>query len=264
MMTNLYKTCTSVVLLLAVIFAGCDDKEDSSPLANQTVYGKSIKIGEGTAHSWATFDEEGNPATVGVSISEKAIQTLPQHDGSGGHGHIIYYEMELPEEIKSQTPFQHMVVDWNPMGHPPALYELPHFDAHFYMISSEERKAIGDEASDPKIMMTPAEEYLPADYIDVQVNVPQMGKHWVDRYSPELNGQKFTQTMIYGSYDGRVIFYEPMFTLEYLQSKRTYTYELKQPDDFQQKGLYYPTRYSFRYDEQKKEYVVSLDDMKLR
>jgi hypothetical protein len=63
-----------------VLFSGCHDKEDkSSPLANQTVYGKSIKIGEGTAYSWATFDEEGNPAAVGVCISEKAIKTILLH-----------------------------------------------------------------------------------------------------------------------------------------------------------------------------------------
>ncbi|MBX0333595.1 DUF5602 domain-containing protein [Pontibacter sp. HSC-14F20] len=253
------------MLSLVLLLSGCDDhKEESSPLANQTVYGKRISVGEGTAYSWATFDADGNPAAVGVNISESAVSTLPQEDDSHGHGHMIYYEMELPEEITRQTPFNHIVMDWNPMGHPPALYELPHFDAHFYMISSDERKAIGDEASDPKLVMTPAPRFLPADYIDVQVNVPQMGKHWVDRYSPELKGEEFTQTMIYGSYDGRVIFFEPMYTVEYLQSKPDDTFELKQPEEFQLKNLYYPTRYGFRYDADKQEYVIWLDNMQLK
>ncbi|MBF8964736.1 DUF5602 domain-containing protein [Pontibacter sp. FD36] len=255
----------SFMLSLVMLLSGCNDHDnETSPLANQTIHGKTIHVGEGTAYSWATFDEAGNPAAVGVRISEQAVNTLPQQDNSEGHGHMIYYEMELPEEIMQQTPFKHIVMDWNPMGHPPALYELPHFDAHFYMISSAERKAIGDEASDPKLMIEPAPRYLPADYIDVQVNVPQMGKHWVDRYSPELNGEKFTQTMIYGSYDGRVIFFEPMYTVEYLQSKPDDTFDLKQPEEFQQKGLYYPTRYGFRYDAEKKEYVIWLDNMQLK
>ncbi|WP_018476875.1 DUF5602 domain-containing protein [Pontibacter roseus] len=251
-------------LSLALLLVGCNTDEDETPLANRTVYGKCIQVGEGTAHTWATFDADGNPAAMGVSVSETAIKSLPQHDGSDGHGHMIYYEMELPDEIKRQTPFKHVVMDWNPMGHPPALYELPHFDAHFYMISSEERKAIGDEVSDPKIQEAPAARFLPTDYIDVQVNVPQMGKHWVDRHSPELNGQTFTQTMIYGSYNGKVIFYEPMYTLEYFLTKPDDAFELKQPADFQQKGLYYPTGYSFWYDAQKKEYNVSIDKLQLK
>jgi hypothetical protein len=29
-----------------------------------------------------------------------------------------------------------------------------------------------------------------------------MGVHWIDPKSPEFNGGKFTQTFIFGSYDG--------------------------------------------------------------
>ncbi len=48
--------------------------------------------------------------------------------------------------------------------------------------------------------------------------VPQMGAHWVDVTSPELNGSTFAQTFIYGSYDGQVNFYEPMITLDFLKN----------------------------------------------
>ncbi len=37
---------------------------------------------------------------------------------------------------------------------------------------------------------------------------------------PEFRKQLFRKTFIYGSYDGRVIFYEPMVSMAYLEEKR--------------------------------------------
>ena len=48
-----------------------------------------------------------------------------------------------------------------------------------------------------------------------------MGAHWLDITSPELNQENpksFTQTFIYGSYDGKVIFMEPMITKAFMDS----------------------------------------------
>lgn len=253
---------------LAVSFlaftTACDNEEDTNPLANKTLYGKSVAMGDGTGRTWATFDVNGKPLEVGVSISEEAVKSLPQDDHSNYEGHIIYYEMELPAELKQHTPFNHVVVDWNPMGHPPEIYQVPHFDAHFYMITSEERKKIGPDNLDPKIKEIPDAKYLPADYIDINVNVPEMGKHWLDKFTPEFNGHLFNQTFIYGSYAGKVSFYEPMFTLEYLQTLPNDTYTLKQPADFLKRGLYYPTKYSIRYNKEKKEYNISIGEMELK
>ena len=48
-----------------------------------------------------------------------------------------------------------------------------------------------------------------------------MGVHWID---PEVAGvrraRQFTQTFIYGSWNGRLIFAEPMITKALLESRR--------------------------------------------
>lgn len=74
--------------------------------------------------------------------------------------------------------------------------------------------------------------------------VPTMGKHWVDVTSPELNPnnpQPFTQTFIYGSYDSKVVFYEPMITLDFLKTTANFERLIPQPAKVQQSG-YYPTK----------------------
>lgn len=263
---NLYSLC---MVALATLVSACNSDYDIDFATEKTIYGQSIPIGNGIARSWVTLDAAGAPTAVGLRLSKEALNGLPEHvmDMPGMEDPLmgmVYYEVDLPAEAKAKTPYNHIGVDWNPMGHPPGFYQLPHFDAHFYMITPAQQQQIGDEISDPRILDKPAANYLPADYIDAQVNVPLMGKHWFDKFSPELNGQKFTQSLIYGSYDGQVSFMEPMFTQEYLLSRPNDTFPIKQPADFQRKGLYYPTTYSIRYDSEAEEFVISLNDMKLK
>jgi len=107
------------------------------------------------------------------------------------------------------------MLDWNPHGHPPAhIYDKPHFDLHFYMTPETEVMRYMDST---KMMINPAADYLPANYIGANP-VPMMGKHWMDATSGELRGQPFTQTFLYGSYNGQVVFYEPMVTLDFLKN----------------------------------------------
>ena len=59
--------------------------------------------------------------------------------------------------------------------------------------------------------------------------------------SPELSGQLFKQTFIYGSYDGKVTFYEPMITEAFIKANPTFERAIPQPAKFQKPG-YYPTK----------------------
>jgi len=71
-----------------------------------------------------------------------------------------------------------------------------------------------------------------------------MGAHWVDVTSPELNPEHpalFTQTFIFGSYNGKVIFYEPMITHAFLKNTSEYERPIPQAAKFQKSG-YYPTK----------------------
>ena len=150
--------------------------------------------------------------------------------GGGGHEHYNSYILELP--ARHGTPYQFVELDWNPKGHG-GPYVAPHFDFHFYRISLAERNAI--DPSDPsyaeRAANLPATEEMPAGYAahhtlmgitPAQAVVPKMGLHWIDLSSPELppRNQPFTATFIVGSWDGRVIFDEPMITRAFILSQR--------------------------------------------
>ena len=100
-------------------------------------------------------------------------------------------------------------------------------------------------------------EFVPAGYIQTPGGVPQMGAHWVDPTSPELNGQPFTSTFIYGSYDGAFTFMEPMAAVSYLQSKPDTTMAVKLPSHYATPGAY-PTTYGVSFDAGAKEYRITL------
>ena len=224
-----------------------------------TFLGETKPLGNGVIRSWVTLDKQGNPSAIGVTFSEKALSGLP-HGEAGTE-----YLLSLPTQAQA-TAFNHIGLDWNASGHPPAgVYNVPHFDFHFYTITPEERERITAQGDDLlKANKQPPAEYMPSGYVLVPDSaIPRMGAHLANPQSPELHGQPFTRTFLYGNYDGRVIFYEPMITRAFLESKLSVTEYIKLPAKYSKPG-YYPTRYSVRYDPQSKEYTVSLEGMMLR
>lgn len=227
-------------------------------------FGDPVSMGQGTIRSWAKLDENDNLQALGVTLTEEALTGLPASMTPG----IIWKEFlaDLPAEAKEKTPFEHFGVNWNPEGHiPKKIYGVPHFDFHLYMITPEERDQITfrGEGMD-KIQKKPPAAYLPEGYIYAKKGEePGMGAHWVDSSAPELQGEPFTHTFIYGSYDGEVIFWEPMITKNFLKRHPDTTIKIKQPKRYPERG-YYPTTYSIRYDADRGEYAVSFGGMKRR
>jgi len=64
-----------------------------------------------------------------------------------------------------------------------------------------------------------------------------MGLHWLDIASPELNGAEFRYTLFYGSWDGRIIFDEPMITKALLESRETVDVTLPPAARYASEGL---------------------------
>ena len=151
------------------------------------------------------------------------------------------------------------------------------FDFHFYWISLQERNSIlpSDPAFATKARSVPTGDYVPPFYVvpgdPADVAVPQMGVHWSDVRSPELQGilghpdqyQPFTKTFIYGSWNGRFTFYEPMVTVEYLKSNPDFSRAIPVPAQYPEAG-YFPTSYKVTYDAQAKEYRVALTGLTWR
>jgi hypothetical protein len=231
------KTILTVALVATAMFS-CKKKDDVTKAGTFT--GSEVEVQHGKGWSWVKLNADGNPEQLGLSINDAAINSMPVGTGGGGtHTHDNSVVFPLHAAAKANTPFDHLGVDWNPNGHEPAgIYDKPHFDFHFYMITEGQQAAATDMT---KLETDPAADYLPANFIG-GAPVPQMGKHWIDVTSPELTGQvPFTQTFIYGSYDGKVTFLEPMITLDFLKATTTFVRPIPQPAKYKKEG-YYPTR----------------------
>ncbi|RYY52350.1 MAG: hypothetical protein EOO05_22005 [Chitinophagaceae bacterium] len=224
------------------IFSSCDKEDDHQAHAGE-YKGAEVMVHEGKAWSSVTLDDDGVPTAMTISIDDAAMNSVPIGTGSGGgHQHDNSVILPFHDDVKSVTPFKYIGLDYNPDGHEPAaVYGLPHFDFHYYLMDNAERLAIpAYEADSAKFKAFPAPDYLPVNYAPIPGGVPQMGTHWIDVTSPELAGQTFTQTFIYGTYNNNVTFYEPMITLAYLKTAPVFSRSIPQPAKVKESG-YYPT-----------------------
>lgn len=234
---------------------GCGDDNPTAPQP-QTITGETLAMGNGTARSWVTLDD-GKPVAVGVTFTASALTGLPAQ--------TTEFALSLPWQAAA-TSFDHIGLDWNPGGHPPpGIYNVEHFDMHFYTITERQRDVITATGPDTlKVLSLPSAAFRPQDYQPDTVGVPRMGLHWADPNSPEFNNQPFTRTFIYGSYDGEFIFWEPMITLAHLRTNPNESLPIKQPAQYPQANRFYPLRYSIRYNASTSEYTVALEELTLR
>jgi hypothetical protein len=232
-----------------VVLAACGD--DITTPATHEIDGPTVAVGNGTAQTYAIMGSDG-PVSIGIALNEAALSSLPDS--------MAMWTLALPSGV-SAAPFDHAELDWNPHGHEPvAIYGVPHFDFHFYTISSAAQMAIvgGPDTT------TVAAQYVPQDYASQVISVPMMGVHWADTLSAEFHGHPFDKTFIYGFYHGQMAFVEPMVTLAYLQSHPSFTGAVKQPAAFQASGRY-PLEYSVKYAPGKAAPIrVSLDSLTAR
>ncbi|MFN6964534.1 MAG: DUF5602 domain-containing protein [Pyrinomonadaceae bacterium] len=230
--------------------------------AERTLHGSVRTVGNGKMRSWVKVDDEKLTA-IGVTFTEDALKGLPPEPPPGAEGHE--YVFEIPEVGKG-SPFKHILVNWNPYGHPPAkVYDVGHFDFHFYLISDSERMAITAVGEDAARSNKPLPaELTPKGYVLAPDSaIPRMGSHWADVSSHEFHGSQFTKTFLFGSYDGKLIFLEPMITKAYLETRPNVVDDIKLPAKLPVPG-YYPTKYRVAYDAAKKEYTVALEATELR
>jgi hypothetical protein len=238
----------------ATILACSESTPSTAPIDRSgTFYGSTTTSMEaGYGRAYLTLDAAGAPTELGLAITESALVTLPATSAE--------YTFTLPSEA-SVTAYKHAVVNWVPAGHEPTPYLVPHLDVHFYMISAQARNAItsADPAYTTKLALQPPANYLPAGYV-MDMGMPRMGMHWLNPASPELNGQPFTSTYLYGSYDGKITFVEPMVAKSFLDSKPSL---VKRTVPLPQLGSttgYQATGYSVVFDEPKHEYRIALVD----
>lgn len=213
-----------------------------------TFKGPEMPLGNGYVRSWIRMNHLDQPDEIGVEITALALTGLPNH----------HEEVVLPLHHKAQavTPFDHIGFDYHPAGHPPpGIFNVQHFDVHFYMMNLEERMAIPavTAATLPLFNLAPPPAYMPVNYLP-GAPVPKMGKHWLP---PPPSFLPFTRVMLYGTYNGELKFVEPMATLTHLQSATGSSQAYTQPEKFAKAGNY-PTIYNVYKDNKKDSYHISL------
>lgn len=171
-----------------------------------------------------------------------------------GHEYIPYFPV-FPEKAAEKLKFKHIVTNWNPFGKspsssiqkfwiqtnktlqnlilvplecqpghgPPGVYNVPHFDMHFYLISNKERNGcvlapldtevcptasvtafqcppggpptLGVDCAGANFLLEPLpDDMYPAGYAVVCAAEPGMGDHMIRPAAPEFNGEAFTHT----------------------------------------------------------------------
>lgn len=154
---------------------------------------------------------------LGASIDAAALASLPTEPAI----------VDLP--VSGASPFQLVEIDWNPKGHEPqGIYDVPHFDVHFYVISKAERDAIA--FAKPGTVSKPDAALVPDGFVTDTMVVPKMGMHYVPQQAPEFNGKAFTCTPLYGYTDGqKFAFVEAMFTRKFTSEKASCSHALPTP-----------------------------------
>jgi hypothetical protein len=158
--------------------------------------------------------------------------------------------IDLPEEARSGLGLDHMTINWEAHGHPPASFMVQHFDFHFYNISKERVGAI-DCADTAKPATLPARYALP----DIEVPgmgtlvglcVPTMGMHAMP--SPDVDAtEPFEASMMLGYYGGDPIFFEPMVSRGMLLRKADFELPMPKAQGLPP-GVRYPTEFRAEYD----------------
>jgi hypothetical protein len=274
-----------------VLVTGCASLGQPTDGATNRMLGWTLELGRGTVSSYAEFDGGGTPRALGVALSAGALDGLPT--GGSDHHHCFdrnkdgvvdpateclhQYEfvIPLPDAVarRADIPFKWVLLNWEPLGHiPPGVYDVPHFDVHFYMEPIANVFAIESGPCGPEFIRCDQFEvarrpvpanYMHPDFKDVEAAVPAMGNHLVDLTGPEFAKQPFTRTWIYGAYDGKVTFYEEMVTRAFLLSKPNTCFPIKVPPAVGLRG-FYPTVSCLRDDARTGEYTVSMEQFVFR
>lgn len=222
-------------------------------------FGPSLPLGDGSVRAYAETGADGAATRIGIEMTEAAVASL-------GHD-MVFVTVPLPEAALD-AGYDHVSLDWMPHGHAPGdLFGTPHFDVHFYLFSEAERLAI--DPADPRFLEKagnrPSAELMPPNFVPPPEldPIPAMGEHWVDATDPVFAGQPFEAVMIYGAWDGEMIFVEPMVTRDLLASRRGFGGSVGQPARVAE-AVALPNAWSVSFDAERGVHVVSIDALEAR
>jgi len=231
--------CLTACLIAGPTFAAMPDMNAPPAMWNDT-----------GAKPFVQRDAANHIAAIGLVIPGALVRTPPAPRSEA------VYPMTGAALVQSAN------LQWHPSGHEPEhVYDVPHFDVHFYTISEGVRRGIVQGAAAGKVM--PPKAILPPGGLLAPGFVPGMGMHDIPKSQPEFTGGRFTVSPIIGYWNGDVAFFEVMFTKAWLTQNTAKSGAYPQPASVRTHGLY-PTRYDVHYDKANDAYRVSLTGFRQR
>jgi hypothetical protein len=204
--------------------------------------------------TWVVM-EDGVAKELGATIPMAVIESV-----SAG-GEMVWPPREMvavpfPREAREALGVDHLGLNWEAHGHPPATFATPHFDFHFYSIDQDEVRAI-DCTDESKPAGLPEAYALPD--IDVPglghfvgLCVPAMGMHAMP--VPEVDEtEPFEASMLIGYYGRMPIFLEPMVSWEMLLKKSAVSLPVPEIDGLLE-GVRYPRTFHGEYEAETDSY----------
>lgn len=246
----------ALVALTLVLSHACSDDGPLAPEA-VTFTGAQVSIGAGMA--WSEMVFAGNDLQeVSMVFTPAALNNLPAAP-------VTEFVLPAPTDGPASL-VTHIGVNWWSGGHAPAMvFTQPHFDVHFYLASVAQRDAMtpADPAFGTKGLSVPAGAAIPPGYTADTIAIPRMGNHWTNKSGPEFQGTLFTRTFIYGFYDQKMVFLEPMITRAHLLANPDETVSIPVPQQYPAPGQY-PASYRVRFDAASGLYRIGLTDFVTR
>jgi len=224
--------------------------------------GPAVAIGKGEAHTFVRTGPGGEVSAIGIVLTAGALDGLPAAEPGGDP--TFSYQLAMPPD-GPRTVFDHVGIDWESAGHPPPkVYDKPHFDFHFYVVSREEVEQVAFASPDDSgaAAQQPPAELMPAGYVmPPGTAVPKMGAHAIDPNGPEFQQQPFDAAFIYGYYNKRLTFVEPMVSLAFLHSRPQFSAPVSRPATYSRVGAY-PSSYRVAYDDARQVYEITLEGLR--
>lgn len=203
--------------------------------------------------AWVTMDG-ANPVEVGATVPMSLIESVPA-DAPMVWPPKELADIALPAEARA-LGLDHLGINWEAHGHPPATFMTPHFDFHFYNISRAAVSAI-DCSDSTKPSSLPAGYALPDIAIPdmgtlVGLCVPQMGMHAMPASDTDAT-DKFGASMMLGYYGGSPIFFEPMVSQSLLLKGKDFSLPVPAVKGLPA-GVRYPRELRATYDSKNRQY----------
>ncbi|MCF1191636.1 hypothetical protein LRR18_08575 [Mangrovimonas sp. AS39] len=223
--------------------------------------GPQVDFGSGKVRSWISVDKDDFPVELGIEITPEALADLESLPGDD-----VITSIPFHLKAKQLTPYEHIGLNWEPMGHAPEFW-IPHFDVHFFEISDAERLQIPIyDANNQEIVdavnVFPEVNKIPVGFLKLPGQLgyyPYTGKHWLPVDFLEVDND-FDTAIIHGSYNQKHVFLETKFALDFLESASEFSSDFTQPLQFEKSDTNYPTKYNMWKDEGTGHIFLTLSD----